>query len=81
MGQSKSSLEGDGWYYAAPSGQFGPYRLEDLRIKIATIPDVQDLFVWRDGMANWQQVSSVPGLSATSVPPPPPRVLQGLLDA
>jgi GYF domain 2 len=75
MGQSRSSHE-HVWFYAAPSGQFGPYSLVDLKIKLSTISDAQDLFVWRDGMVDWQRAFVVPELRPKDVRPPSPSFIQ-----
>jgi len=71
MGQS------DAWHYSSPHGQFGPYTLDNLRITLAKIPNAKEVYVWREGMINWQNAWTFPELGdvlRSSPPPPPPPV-------
>jgi GYF domain 2 len=52
----------DVWYYADPSGQFGPYSLQQLKDEVAGLR-CDNFYVWRDGMADWQRGSAVPELA------------------
>jgi GYF domain 2 len=53
---------GDVWYYVTHSGRFGPCSLENLRTELSTVLNAKDAFVWRDGMSEWQKVSTIPEL-------------------
>jgi GYF domain 2 len=57
---TNSDHTADGWYYANKNGEVGPYNLHDLKLKFAAIPDTDGIFVWRNGMSNWQRISDVP---------------------
>lgn len=62
------------WYYSENGGQAGPVSELELRGKItAGSIKAQDL-VWREGMAEWQSVASLPELanSLPSMPAEPP---------
>jgi GYF domain 2 len=69
---TNSDHTADGWYYANKNGEVGPYNLHDLKLKFAAIPDTDGIFVWRNGMSNWQRISDVPEFNERMQPPPPP---------
>jgi uncharacterized RDD family membrane protein YckC len=75
---TQNSRIGDVWYYISHSGQFGPYSIQDLKAELATIPDTKNLFVWCDGMTDWQKASAVPELNE---PENAPSAKEGCHDA
>jgi hypothetical protein len=72
MGSSEESDQPDDvWYYADASAQVGPLTLQELKSKLAAIPNSKRLFAWREGMSDWKNVSDIPELRARKVSPPP----------
>jgi hypothetical protein len=68
----------DIWYYATPDGEFGPFNLEAMRGRLEALPDVRNVFVWRQGFPDWKRAGSVPEFMADIIVPPrldivPPR--------
>jgi uncharacterized membrane protein YhaH (DUF805 family) len=65
----------DRWYYADQGQQLGPVDIEQLKAALLKIPDAQDVFVWRQGFADWKRAGDVPELApvaaAGAVPPIP----------
>src|SRR5277367_2120693 len=62
------------WYYVDHTGQVGPFTLQELKFKLSTIQNAKSLYVWCDGMADWQPIVSIPELNRQVKPPPPPRI-------
>lgn len=65
----------DQWFYARGTQQQGPVDVDTLRRMIAAGQVVGTDLAWRDGMPNWQPVSSIPELlvpTPAAVPPAPP---------
>ena len=56
------------WFYADANGQKGPVTLEQLKSALKGRSDWKDIFVWREGFADWQRAGAV----AEIVPTPPP---------
>ena len=50
------------WYYSKDAAQHGPVALEELQAKIRSGEVAPDALVWKDGMPDWAQAASVPGL-------------------
>jgi membrane protease subunit (stomatin/prohibitin family) len=67
-------------YYAYQNGQqFGPFTIEILHSNIQQKIITTETFIWKPGMANWENAGSIPELTAlfnsvnpTPPPPPPP---------
>jgi GYF domain 2 len=83
MGRSSNAQEppeepdqfGDVWYYADRGAQVGPLTGKELKRTLATIPNAKQIYVWRDGMPDWQRAGDIPDLfprSAPKLPPPYP---------
>jgi hypothetical protein len=64
----------DVWYYADQTGQIGPFTLQEIQAELATIRNANDLFVWREGMSEWQRIGDIPALRTRTAPPPLPQV-------
>jgi GYF domain 2 len=65
---------GDVWYYADHTGQVGPFSFNKLKARVAWIPDANNVFVWGEGMSEWQKVVAIPELNRRIKRPPLPRV-------
>ena len=63
------------YFYAVNGQQAGPVTFEDLGNLFAAKTISADTLVWKQGMANWSALSSVPELQSLlgSVPPPLPN--------
>ena len=62
-------------YYAMVGGaQQGPLNMQQLQQYIAQGAITQNTYVWKQGMANWQEASQVAEIAQLfgAVPPPPP---------
>jgi len=57
------------WYYTRGGQQAGPVSADQLRQMAATGQVAPNELVWREGMANWQPIGSVPDLGAAAAPP------------
>jgi hypothetical protein len=51
------------WYYAEGDTEIGPVTIQQLKRKIASTHDLEELFVWCEGMAQWKMVNEIPELS------------------
>jgi uncharacterized membrane protein YhaH (DUF805 family) len=64
----------DIWYYATRNGRTGPIGTQQLQAALASL-NTDDVFVWREGFADWKRVVDVPELGARiSAPQWPPFV-------
>jgi hypothetical protein len=66
------------WWYAKGDKRCGPYTAAELKVLVADGQLAPNDMVWREGLANWLQVSSVLGLisssaSESALPPPLPN--------
>lgn len=63
------------WYYSKNSTQLGPLSQSELAAKIASGEVLLSDMAWRDGMANWAVISSLPEFTAASsgAPYTPPQ--------
>jgi hypothetical protein len=50
---------GDDWYYADHIGEVGPLDLQDLKGRLATIPNADRILVRRAGTTAWQRAGEV----------------------
>ncbi len=65
----------DGWHYSTNGTSAGPVSGEDIRARLRTGQLRPSDYVWRDGMAEWAAISSVPdfaGATSSSGRPVPP---------
>lgn len=60
------------WFLNTVEGQKGPFSVSELRSQIDSGAITPEWYVWREGLAEWQMISSQPELSAPAAPPPPP---------
>jgi hypothetical protein len=66
------------WYYVGQYGELGPLTLDQMKDLIQDKVIAADTFVWRTGMTDWVQASTVSELRSrisagmTTPPPPPP---------
>jgi hypothetical protein len=60
------------WYYADYKGQVGPMTLEELKETLPRFTEPENVFVWRDGFANWLRAGDVPEFRAQTLKPPQP---------
>ena len=74
------------WYYIGHYGQLGPLTREQVDELIASSVIERDTYVWRVGMAQWQQAGAIQDLALTfrsnatfgdPPPPPPPNFSKG----
>ena len=59
------------WYYTLNNQQQGPVTLETLQAMAANGQIQRTDLVWRQGMANWQPASDVPGVFGGAAAPAP----------
>lgn len=60
-------------YYVGKDGrQSGPFTLEELRAMVGKDQLHVDDLVWKEGMPQWVQAGSLPGLFGSAIVPPPP---------
>ena len=60
-------------YFVGINGQAaGPYSINELRELIQNETMARTSLVWREGMANWAEASTVPEISALFASTPPP---------
>jgi hypothetical protein len=50
---------GDDWYYADHIGEVGPLGLQDLKGRLAAIPNADRVLVRRAGTSEWQRAGEV----------------------
>lgn len=63
------------YFVAKDQKQLGPFSLEEINAKLGGGLIVGTDLAWTDGWTGWQPLSSIPGVTLPSVPPPiPPRV-------
>jgi restriction system protein len=60
----KTSARESDWYYCDAGGQVGPLTLQKLRETLATFSNTNDVFVWREGFADWKPLQDIPELTA-----------------
>lgn len=62
------------WHISCNGQQAGPYTADQLRQLIANGTMNRTTYVWKAGMAGWEQAANVPATAAlfVAVPPPPP---------
>jgi hypothetical protein len=60
-------------YVLQDSQQTGPYSVSEIQARLSSGEFRNEDFWWREGMTDWQPLST---LSLSSTPPPPPVVLQ-----
>jgi len=65
------------WYYAKNGAQEGPITTEDLRAKIQAGEVAPGDLAWREGLADWMPVSTIPDLATQPAPPPAAPVSYG----
>ncbi len=74
MSDSQTAAE---WYYVGHYGQLGPLTLTQIRELAADGVITGETYIWRQGMADWSQASTVPelrsdlGIAAPGTTPPP----------
>src|SRR4051794_20800177 len=56
-------MAGENWYYTSGGQQVGPVGINDIQAQIAAGQLTAQDHVWRDGMANWLPIASVPELA------------------
>jgi hypothetical protein len=61
----------DNWHYVDKNGQSGPHSIQQLREILARNPKGKDVFVWREGFADWKRVEDTPELRVQPAKPPP----------
>src|SRR5271156_4468875 len=71
----------DLWYYAEGDKSVGPLSLSDMTAILSRVSDARNVFVWREGFANWIKAENVPDLAPYVIRPPaspisPPLGLQ-----
>jgi len=59
------------WHYHLGSDQHGPVSFEELQGLAASQQLTPSTLVWKDGMAEWVQASTIAGLLPATPPPPP----------
>jgi hypothetical protein len=59
------------WYYADQGKQIGPFTLEELRQKLADMPDARAILVWGNEFPDWKRASDVPEFRTQTFRPPP----------
>jgi hypothetical protein len=64
----------DQWYYSWNGQQAGPCDLNQLQAMIQSRQLPPENLVWKDGMADWSQIRSIPEL-AQSVPAEPTAIM------
>jgi len=69
-----SDVVSDGWWYIDGSRQAGPRSLVELKGDLASLPNPDEILVWRDGLPEWTKASLVPELV---VPQPLPSTIDG----
>jgi hypothetical protein len=60
---SPPELERGAWYYADADAEFGPVTFQQLKQKLTSIRNLEELFVWCSGLSEWQRASEIPELS------------------
>ena len=65
------------WFYTRGGQQAGPVSLDQLRQMAASGQITPADLVWREGMANWQPMSSMPELGGAPAAPAPPAAPYG----
>jgi uncharacterized protein DUF4339 len=68
------------WFYSGPEGRVGPMTLQDLQTTIASHPNGENLFVWRDGFVDWVRVRDIRDVLASIGPGPAPEELAASFD-
>lgn len=72
-GAAPPPLPGQALYHVEVNGQStGPYNMEQLQAGVANGQVTAATLVWTNGMAQWAQAGSVPGLAPLFATPPPP---------
>jgi predicted Ser/Thr protein kinase len=59
---------GPAWFYAVAGRRQGPVDTDGLVRALVTLPDPRRARVWREGMADWTEAGTVPGLKL-ALPP------------
>jgi len=59
------------WHYHLGSDQHGPVSFEELQGLATSRQLTPSTLVWKDGMAEWVQASTIAGLLPATPPPPP----------
>src|SRR4051812_42406610 len=70
------------WYYARGGSQVGPVTFAQLIEAARTGSVGRDDLVWREGMADWQAASTIPGLmpAPAAAPAPGPGAMPDVYD-
>lgn len=63
----------DRWFLMKDGRRLGPLGLDALVEQLDLLPVPQDAMVWKEGLAAWQEVRSLPELASKLPPPSPPR--------
>jgi hypothetical protein len=63
----------DLWFYAEGGQKRGPLPISELITRLASIPDVHRILVWREGLTNWKPVADVREISEQLVRPQRPE--------
>jgi hypothetical protein len=53
----------DVWYYADEAGQIGPLSLQELKVRLATLPDAEGTLIWGSHLPDWRRAKDVPELT------------------
>jgi hypothetical protein len=61
----------EAWYYVASGLRIGPISLQSLKETLVTLPDAENVLVWREGFPDWKIVGDVKELRAMTPPPVP----------
>ena len=69
VGLAGGAAVSDIWYYAHLNKQVGPIDAQQLRTALAGIPNAGEVFVWREGFADWKRAGEVPELGPETPPP------------
>jgi hypothetical protein len=69
-------MANEAWYVGKGGQQLGPFSTADLKAKLATGELSSADPVWKEGMAGWAAMGSLPDFAgaAPAAPPPPPMV-------
>lgn len=62
---------GDNWFVAIDGKQEGPFSSEQILANLQQGIFNQNTYVWKQGFANWREISQCPDLSSSPASPPP----------
>ena len=61
----------EAWYYVDSGLRIGPISLQSLKETLVTLPDAENVLVWREGFPDWKIAGDVKELRARILTPPP----------